>query len=128
MKSFLDAAGHHFRSATPRCPYPGCTAEVRPTAMDPSTDGDKPSFKHLPKLADAPLEAPLPASSPVPAATPTVKHSIRWWAVVDGERVRRKSDMKDSEHVWEATCSCEWESPWSGTMADVDKLVQEHKS
>jgi hypothetical protein len=124
MRSYLCAQGHHFRSPLPRCPASNCTAEVRPTAMDPSTDGTKPSFKHLPRLPDTPLSAPLPASS----AAPGTRHAIRWWAIVDGERVRRTSAMKDSDHDWAATCGpCGWEADMIGAMGEVDKLVQEHK-
>jgi hypothetical protein len=123
MQSFLCAQGHHFRAPRPACPSPGCTAEIRPTAMDPSTDGGKPSFKHLPRLPDAPLSSPLPASSPAPST----RHAIRWWAVIDGERIRRTSTMKDSGN-WDATCSCGWDSRTGGAlMGYVDKLVQEHK-
>lgn len=189
MQSYLCAKGHHFSSRSPLCPYPGCTAEIRPTAMDPSTDGDKPSFKHLPRLPDAaplpasenspppgargtctvcgreftvtrsglprhkgvtefdlatdgmcsgsngaaapaPLSVPLPASSPTLAPSAPVKHSIRWWAYDGGDRIPRRSDMKDGEWFWDATCSCGWDSNTSGvlTMSAVDKLVKEHKS
>lgn len=128
MKSYLCASGHHFRAVKPRCPYPGCTAEVRPTAMDPSTDGTKPSFKHLPKLAEAPLSVPLPASNLAPVNSAPARHSIRWWAYIDRGRSRRTSSMKDNEFRWDATCSCGWDSDTGGdTMTNVDKLAKEHK-
>ena len=121
---YLCANRHHFAARSPVCPYPGCTAEVRPTTMDP-LQGDIPAFEKLRRLPDAPLESPLPASSPAPAAT----HSIRWWAYIDGVRSRRTSSMKDGEYRWDATCSCGWDSDTGGdTMGNVDKLVQEHKS
>lgn len=127
-KSYLCANGHHFSAPKPRCPYPNCTAEVRPTAMSPSTDGTKPSFKHLPKLPETELLAPLPASSPAPGPTPTGKHSIRWWAYVDRGRSRRTSSMRNLEFRWDATCSCGWDSDTGGdTMNNVEKLVKEHK-
>lgn len=126
MPSYLCASGHHFSAPAPRCPYPACTAEIRPTAMHPSTDGDVPTFKHLPKLPDAPLSVPESSSSP----SPGTKHAIRWWAyAADGSRVRRTSDMKDKFFKWDATCApCGWDSDTGGdTMTNVDKLVQEHK-
>lgn len=119
MKSYLCANRHHFTSRTPRCPSPGCTAEVRPTAMDPSTDGGKPSFEKLPRLAGQP---------PVPEPVASAKHSTRWWAYVEGQRSRRTSAMADSAYLWDATCSCGWDSDTGGdTMGNVDKLVLEHK-
>jgi hypothetical protein len=50
MKSFfLCANRHHFAASRPTCPYPGCTAEVRPTSMDP-LQGDIPAFEKLRRL------------------------------------------------------------------------------
>lgn len=125
MPSYLCANRHHFTAPRPGCPYPGCNAEIRPTAVHPSTDGGVPNFKSLPKLPDQPLSTPLPASAP----TPGTRHAIRWWAyAADGERVRRTSDMKDKHYKWDATCSCGWDSATGGdTMTNVDKLAQEHK-
>lgn len=120
MNSYLCANGHHFTSPSPRCPRVGCTAEIRPTAQSP-LGGSVPDFKHLPRLAGA----PAPASSPASDGT---KHAIRWWAVFASERVRRTSTMKDNDYVWDATCSCGWDSRTGGaTMGHVDQLVQEHK-
>lgn len=113
MKSYLCANRHHFTSRNPRCPSPGCDAEVRPTAMAPTTDGSPPSFQHLPKLADRPA--------------PVVAHRIRWWAYIDSGRSRRTSPMKDNEFLWDATCSCGWDSATKSTMGAIEKLVEEHK-
>lgn len=121
MNNYLCANKHHFRSKTPRCPSPGCNAEVRPTAISPSTDGSVPNFKHLPRLPGQPAGRP----SPIPDGT---KHSIRWWAYIDSGRSRRTSSMRDNEYRWDATCACGWDSATGGdTMANVDKLVAEHK-
>jgi len=91
--------------------------------MSPSTDGGKPSFKHLPRLN--PEEAAATPTTPVTGG----KHAIRWWAYVDGKRVRRRSDMRDGAYRWDATCGpCGWDSNTGGdTMAAVDQQVQEHK-
>jgi hypothetical protein len=120
VKFYLCANRHHFAARTPRCPSPGCTAEVRSTAADPLS-GDVPAFERLPRLEGAEEPAPAP-----PAAD--VKHSTRWWAYEDGNRVRRRSDMRDGDYRWDATCACGWDSGTGGAaMGDVDKMVQEHK-
>lgn len=114
LKNYLCANRHHFRSDGPACPSPGCTAEVRPTAVNPY-EGPAPAFEKLPR-GDWPEPAPV------------VAHRIRWWAWVDGERVPRTSTMKDGSFGWDATCACGWDSRTGGaTMASVDKMVQAHK-
>jgi hypothetical protein len=120
-KFFLCAKNHHFASRTPTCPSPGCDAEVRPTSYDP-LGGEIPAFERLQKLPEGERSDP-PAATPRPAG----KHSIRWWAVVNGERVRRTSAMKDGNHIWTATCGCGWDAQCTGPMGTVDQLVQEHK-
>lgn len=74
--------------------------------------------------------APTTASSgprPGPAGA-GVKHTIRFWAYVDGERQRRTSDMRSGAYTWDATCACGWDSATGGSaMAAVDNLVAAHK-
>lgn len=48
VNSYLCANRHHFRSETPECPSPGCTAEVRHTAVNP-LHGRAPAFEKLKK-------------------------------------------------------------------------------
>lgn len=123
LKNYLCANRHHFRSATATCPTPSCAAEVRPTDAHPLHD-PTPAFAKLPPLPPDERPAPAPAT---PA--PGVKHAIRWWAYVDGERVRRTSSMKDGDFGWDATCApCGWDSRTGGAlMSSVDRLVQDHK-
>lgn len=116
MDNYLCANRHHFRADSPRCPVSGCTAEVRHTAVNP-LEGPAPAFEKLPR-----------GDWPAATAPPPTKHSIRWWAYVDGERVRRTSSMADRDYTWDATCACGWDSGTGGEpMADVDRLAQAHK-
>lgn len=126
MKSYLCARGHHFHSSSPTCPTGDCTAEVRSTAVHP-LHGKAPAFEKLPRLPGGATPAPAPGAPPAAPETAT-KHSIRWWAVIDGERVRRTSTMKDSGN-WDATCSCGWDSRTGGAiMNEVDRMAQAHKA
>lgn len=152
MQAYLCANNHHFRSATPRCPNPNCTAEIRPTKVDPM-HGRAPDFKNLQPLpggargdlgdsvfmSEGGREAAQRSrekarakgeanDTVVPESGREVKHSIRWWAYVDGGRVPRQSTMKSGQFGWDVTCSCGWESRTGGaTMASLDRTVAAHK-
>lgn len=123
MNNYLCANRHHFRSPNPTCPTPGCTAEVRPTAVSP-LEGRAPAFEKLPRLTVVIDElAPAPTEEQIEQI---LKHRFKWWTYVNGERVRWFKGC-DEEHI-DATCSCGWDSATGGeSIKAVEKLTREHK-
>lgn len=56
-------------------------------------------------------------------------HKIRFFAVVNGERTPRTSDMFSGAFGWDATCSCGFDTKTGGAiMARVDEAVIAHKA
>jgi hypothetical protein len=60
--------------------------------------------------------------------TATVKHRMRWFAVAQGERFPRTSDMR-GQIGWDVVCSCGWDSKTGGAVRRyIEELIWEHKA
>lgn len=56
-----------------------------------------------------------------------MKHSIRWFVVLDGKRMPRQSTMRGT-WGYDVTCSCGWDSRvGGGTERYIRRLIWEHK-
>lgn len=54
-------------------------------------------------------------------------HRVRWFVVVDGERLPRQATMRGT-WGYDATCSCGWDSrTGGGTERHVRELVANHR-
>lgn len=130
MNNYLCANRHHFRSTSPLCPTPGCTAEVRPTKAHPLHDA-APDFKRLKPLTHgeekvAPVVPPTARERSSHSGVAT-KHSCKWWVYESGNRVRWYQGCDDSAS--DATCSCGWDSNTGGQpLRDIERLVKDHKA
>lgn len=55
-------------------------------------------------------------------------HRIRWYVVVDGQRIPKTSAMRGTWPGYEATCSCGWDSRTGGALRRVvAEKVADHK-
>lgn len=123
-------------------PHPGCAEFAPPEeficgqpAAYRTTVRDRETFiedTYLTCLGHHPeLIAPSPFETVVDdEPIEQVKHTIRWFAVVDGTRIARRSWMTPANgwHGFDATCSCGWDSRTGGALqARIDDAVRDHK-
>lgn len=61
-------------------------------------------------------------------ASGSPKHSIRWYAYADGQRIPRTSQMR-GQWGYDAVCSCGWDSRTGGGVRSyVAEQVADHKA
>jgi hypothetical protein len=54
-------------------------------------------------------------------------HKIRWFVVVDGERIPRQSSMS-GKWDYDATCSCGWATHTGGALEnEIRRQIADHK-
>ncbi len=55
-------------------------------------------------------------------------HRIRWYVVVDGQRIPKTSAMRGAWPGYDATCSCGWDSKTGGALRPrVAEAIADHK-